>query len=224
MSYILRYPCLSTDIHGICRWLRSEPEQWHREVDSTNGCKDKWKNVDARESHRQWKRMKERVHHLDCSLTMGGGTTSIYQLYFKSLLFKAAYRNESTQTVPQTKAAFSVILYNVMPVNAFGHLPAVWVWVLQQHWGINKQKEDDCCLLRNEMLRLVLSACCSIFPWLLSVSFCPISLSLPPSSLLVAAKVNTMFNALNHRISQRKWRAVPWHSAGGQAWGEQERK
>lgn len=52
--------------------LHSEPEQRRGEADSTNGYKDKWKNVDASESHRQWERMKERVHHLDCSLTMGG--------------------------------------------------------------------------------------------------------------------------------------------------------
>lgn len=52
--------------------LHSEPEQRRGEADSANGYKDKWKNVDAWESHRQWKRMKERVHHLDRSLTMGG--------------------------------------------------------------------------------------------------------------------------------------------------------
>lgn len=61
-----------------CSWnffrggLRSEPEQRRGEADSANGYKDKWKNVDAWESHRQWKRMKERVHHLDRSLTMEG--------------------------------------------------------------------------------------------------------------------------------------------------------
>lgn len=64
---------MSTDIRGIwARSFHSEPEQRSREADSANGYKDKWKNVDALESHRQWKRMKERVHHLDRSLTMGG--------------------------------------------------------------------------------------------------------------------------------------------------------
>lgn len=43
----LRHPCLSTDIYGILSQLLGEPEQRHGEADSTNGCKDKWKNVDA---------------------------------------------------------------------------------------------------------------------------------------------------------------------------------
>lgn len=51
---------------------RCESEQRHGEADSANGHKDKWKNVDAWESHRRWKRMKERVHHLDRSPTTRG--------------------------------------------------------------------------------------------------------------------------------------------------------
>lgn len=38
------------------------------------------KNVDSWESHRQWKGMKERVHHLGRSLTNKRGATSIYRL------------------------------------------------------------------------------------------------------------------------------------------------
>lgn len=63
-----------------------------------------------------------------------------------------------------------------MSVNAFGHP----MWVLQPHWGINKRREDsDCCLLRNEMVRLVLSACSSL-PLSFICLFLP-SLTLSPS-------------------------------------------
>lgn len=65
-------------------------------------------------------------------------------------------------------------LDHIMSVNVFGHLPAVRMWVLQQHGGINKPREDsDCCLLRNEMLWLVPA------PLFLCLLF--VSLSLPPS-------------------------------------------
>lgn len=44
-----------------------------------------------------------------------------------------------------------------LSINASGHLPVVWMWVLQPHWGINKHREDrDCCLLRNKMMRFAL--------------------------------------------------------------------
>lgn len=72
MTYVLRHPACQLIFMEFQQGLHSEPEQRRGEADSTNGYKDKWKNVDASESHRQWERMKERVHHLDCSLTMGG--------------------------------------------------------------------------------------------------------------------------------------------------------
>lgn len=72
----------------------------------------------------------------------------------------------------RTRAAFischtsnQQILYLQSPTNNAGSdatlhhtLDDCHLWVEQHHWDINKHKGDsDCCLVRNERLRLVLS-------------------------------------------------------------------
>lgn len=139
MAHSLRHPCLSTDIYGILSRFLGEPEQRHGEADSTNGCKDKWKNVDAWESHRQWKRMKERVQHVDCSLTMGNMVGFI-----------------------SSHASNHQIAYSYSPRNSTGcdailcHIMLDWycLWMSQPHWGRTIPK-GDFCLVRNKRLRSV---------------------------------------------------------------------
>lgn len=125
----------------FCHGLLGEPEQRHGEADSTNGCKDKWKNVDAWESHRQWNRMKERVQHVDRSLTMGNMVGFI-----------------------SSHASNQQIAYSYSPRNNTGcdailcHIMLDWcrLWMSQPHWGRNKPK-GHFCLVRNKRLRSVLS-------------------------------------------------------------------
>lgn len=57
--------------------LHSEPEQRHREADSANGYKDKWKNVDAWETHRQ-REEDERESSPFRPLPHNGGTQVVF--------------------------------------------------------------------------------------------------------------------------------------------------
>lgn len=128
----------------FCHGILGEPEQRHGEADSTNGCKDKWKNVDAWESHRQWKRMKERVQHVDRSLTMGNTAGFISS-------------HASTQ---QIAYSYSPITLGVMPY----YVTLCWIGVDCGCRSLTGAEINPTDIFAGEKLKVEISSLCKLKP------------------------------------------------------------